>query len=219
MAEEGRSGIPVMMIFCSMCYALAVSVSSSPKALLAASILPAILLCLKKFPLSNLLKLNIFNAVMIITLALTWRGVHEGLVMGLVIALRVNMIYVVFAALVLPLGVGAVYSLPMPEKLRVLVILTVRGIFILRDSLDSALLSAKLRAPNARLMMRLKIFAYVLGSVLIRSSGRSERMMLAIESRGGFGGFMQTGRRSDASCLRSRICATSTPTVTRHCAE
>ena len=181
-----------MTIFCVMCYAFAVSLSNSPKAFLAASILPLILLCTKNFSFSRLLKLNLFNAVMIITLALTWPSVREGLMIGLVIALRVNMIYVVFAALVMPLGVGAVYSLPMPEKLRVLVILTLRGIFVLRESLDSALLSARLRAPDAKLAVRLKIFAYVLGSVLIRSAGRSERMLLAIESRGGFGGFAQT---------------------------
>lgn len=183
-----------MMILYVMCYALAVSLSTSPKALLAGAILPLMLLCLKNFSLTRLLKLNLFNAVMIITLALTWPSVREGLIMGTVIALRVNMIYVVFAALVMPKGVSAVYSLPMPEKLRVLMILTFRGIFVLRESLDSALMSARLRAPDAELTVRLKIFAYVLGSVLLRSSVRSERMMLAIASRGGFGGFTQAER-------------------------
>ncbi|MBQ7156050.1 MAG: hypothetical protein IJR85_10925 [Synergistaceae bacterium] len=188
-----------MMIFCALCYAFAVSVSSSLYVLLAESILPVILLCRKKFPLPYILKLNVINALMVITLALTWPDLREGLMMGMVIAWRVNIIYVVFAALVFPLGLGAVYSLAMPEKFRVLVILTVRGIFILRDSLDSALVSAKLRAPDAGLMMRLKIFAYVLGSVLIRSANRSERMTQAVELRGGFKGFMQD-RKGEAAC-------------------
>ena len=180
-----------MMILCSLVYALAVSMCRSVYALLLAGILPLVLVCVKRVSLPHLLKLNAFNAVMMLTLALTWPNVREGLIMGAIITLRVNMIYAVFAALVFPLGVGAVYSLPLPEKLRVLVILTVRGIFIMRESFDSALLSAKLRAPNAGLMVRLKVFAYVLGSVLLRSAGRSERMTLAVQSRGGFGGFMQ----------------------------
>ena len=181
-----------MITFC--CYAFAVSVSRTIPALLAASVLPVMLLCVKRFTTPHLLKLNILNAVMIITLALTWPDVREGLVMGITIALRANMIYVVFAALVLPMGLGAVYSLPLPEKLKVLVILTVRAIYILRDSLDTALISVKLRAPNMRTMTRLKVFAYVLGSVLLRSAGRSERMMYAVMTRGGFGGFVQSER-------------------------
>ena len=180
-----------MMIVCVLGYALAVSLCRSIHALLFAGILPLVMVCVKRVSIPHILKLNAFNAVMVITLALTWPDVREGLIMGAIITLRVNMIYVVFAALVFPLGVGAVYALPLPEKLRVLVILTVRGIFIMRNSLDSALLCVKLRAPNAGLMMRLKLFAYVLGSVLIRSAGRSERMNIAIQSRGGFGGFMQ----------------------------
>ena len=179
-----------MMILCVLCYAFIVSVSRTLPALLAASLLPLLLLT-KKPSLPHIFKLNAINAVMIITLALTWPDVREGLLMGLVIALRANMIYVVFAALVLPMGLGAVYSLPLPEKLKVLVILTVRGIYILRDSLDTALISVKLRAPNVKGIARLKVFAYVLGSVLLRSSARSERMMLAVMTRGGFGGFKQ----------------------------
>ena len=183
-----------MIIAFTLCYAFAVSVSNSLYALLIASVLPLILLCIKKFSLPHLPKLNVINIIMVITLALTWPSLREGFSAGILIAFRVNMIYIVFAALVFPMGLGAVYSLPLPEKLRVLLILTVRGIFIMRESLDTALLSAKLRAPNAGLIVRLKIFAYVLGSVLIRSSVRSERMMFAIQSRGGFKGFMQKGK-------------------------
>ena len=187
-----------MIIALTLCYAFAVSVSSSVYLLLAASVVPLILLCVKKISLNYLLKLNVINVIVIITLALTWPSMREGFSAGILIAVRVNMIYIVFAALVFPRGAGVLYSLPLPEKLRVLLILTVRGIFIMRESLDSALLSAKLRAPNAGLMVRLKIFAYVSGSVLIRSSVRSERMLLAIQSRGGFKGFMQKGKKNHA---------------------
>ena len=180
------------MMICALLYAFAVSISQSVNALLIASILPIILIFTRKISLSPLLKINAVNAVMLLTLALTWPVMHEGVMMGLLIAWRVNMIYIVFAAIVFPLGISAVYGLPLPEKLRVLVILTVRGIHILHDSIDKAFISASLRAPDAGLVMRLKIFAYVLGSSLLRSSDRSERMMIAVQSRGGFGGFMQT---------------------------
>ena len=109
-----------MIIAFTLCYAFAVSVSNSLYALLIASVLPLILLCMKKFSLSHLLKLNVINIIMIITLALTWPSLREGFSAGMLIALRVNMIYIVFAALVFPMGLGAVYSLPLPEKLRVL---------------------------------------------------------------------------------------------------
>ena len=182
------------MIYCAIIYAFAVSVSRNVNALLIALILPVILLCARKISLYPLLKINAVNVVMLLTLGLTWPVMSEGLIMGLLIAWRVNMIYTVFAALVFPMGMSAVYGLPLPEKMRVLLILTLRGIHILHDSIDRAFLSVSLRAPNAGFMMRLKIFAYVLGASLLRSSDRSERMMLAVEIRGGFGGFMQSGR-------------------------
>lgn len=184
---------PEAVTWCAVIYALAVSMSREYSALLAASVLPVILLFRKKIPL---LKINVMNLVMIITMALTWPDVSEGLVMGTVTALRVNMIYIVFAGIVFPLGMSAVYSLRLPEKLRVMVILTLRGIFILRERMEKALISVKLRAPNVKGMMKLKVFAYVVGSVLLKSADHSERMMLAIETRGGFGGFSANDNRS-----------------------
>ena len=185
------------MIYCALIYAFAVSVSQNIHALIIASILPAILLCTQKISLSPFLKINAVNAVMLFMLVLTWPVMTEGVIMGLLIAWRVNLIYIVFAALVFPLGISAVYGLPLPEKMRVLVILTVRGIHILHDSIDRAFLSASLRAPEAGLIMRLKIFAYVLGMSLLRSSDRSERMMIAVQTRGGIGGFMQTSKQRE----------------------
>ena len=176
------------MIF-ALCYAFAVSVSGSAYALLAAAVLPVVLVCRRKLSLSPLRRLNMINLAVIITLALTWPVMTEGIIAGIVIALRVNMIYIVFAALVFPQGLSAIYGLPLPEKLRVLFILTVRGINILRERLDTAMISASLRAPDAGLFMRLKIFAYVLGSVLLQGAAKSERMMIAVEIRGGFSGF------------------------------
>ncbi len=177
---------PEVITWSAVVYAAAVSVSQAYSALIAGAVLPLILLCRNRVPL---LKLNMMNLVMMLTMALTWPDVSEGLAMGAVIALRVNMVYIVFAGMVFPLGMSAVYSLRLPEKLRVMVILTVRGIFILRERMEKALISVKLRAPEVRGMMRLKVFAYVLGSVLLQGVSHSERMVLAVETRGGFGGF------------------------------
>lgn len=180
-----------MKILIVIAYSLIVSTLTSPYALICAAILPLMLLCAKKIPIHHVKKINVMNAFMIMTLGLTWPSLSEGFVMGMIIALRVNMIYIAFAGLVLPMGMGAVYALPLPEKLRVLIILTVRGIYVMKDSLDSALISVRLRAPGLKGIARLKVFAYVVGNVLLRSEARSERMRLAIISRGGFGGFRQ----------------------------
>ena len=180
-----------MKVLCALALTLAVSVSASPYVLAAESAAALVLFLLRRPSLPNIMKLNALNLVMIVTFALTWPDFRGGITAGIITALRVNIIYVVFAGL--GVGLGDVCGLPLPEKLRVLIILTARGIFIMRDSLDASLRSAKLRAPDAGLMARVKIFAYVMGNVLVRSSVRGERMAKAIKTRGGFGGFAQNG--------------------------
>ena len=191
---------PAAVLVSAVIYALAVSVSQTLPALVIASILPVTLLATKRFPLSRLVSINIFNLVMILTLALTWPDFVGGLMMGTVIALRVNMIVVAFGATVYPLGASGIYdalsSLRVPMKLRVLIILTLRGVNILRESFETAIISVRLRVPNLRGIMRLKVFAYMTGTVLLQSFLRSENMMRAVKCRGGFGGFIQTESES-----------------------
>ena len=199
-----------IMTACALVYALTVSMSNNLPALALAAVMPVVFVFTKTFTLSTFLKLNAFNAVMILTLALTWPVMIDGALMGLVISLRVNMIFLAFTVLVFPLGMSAVYSLPLPAKLRVLLILTLRGIFMLRENLQTALISVRLRAPNVKGMMKLKVFACILGGVLLKSSVKSELMMSAIECRGGFGGFFQHEREGltvkDAVILAGMMC-------------
>ena len=173
------------IVVCVIVYAFVVGLVSNIYVL--ASLLGLSLL-LKTFPP---LKLNLFNLVMILTLALTWPSTREGLIAGMIIALRVNVIYVAFARFVFPLGVSGIYkalvTLRVPEKLRVLMILTLRGIYILRERFDASLISLKLRSPK----VELKTFAYVTGGVLLQGSQRSERMLKGINLRRGFRGFIQ----------------------------
>ena len=183
---------PEIIILCSIVYAFAVSMSDSFYALILASFLPLILFFKHKI---NLIHVNIMNLIMIFTLALTWPDLSDGLIMGMKIAFRVNMIYIVFTNLLLPLGFSGIYqglySLGLPEKLRVLIILTLRGIFILRERMEAALMAVKLRGNNIHGLMKFRVFAYILGGVLLKGIDKSERMMMAVICRGGFGGFNQ----------------------------
>ena len=199
---------PAAVLVSAVIYALAVSISDSVPALFIASILPVTLLATKSFPISRLVSVNVFNLVMILTLALTWPDFFDGLRMGVIIALRVNMIFVAFGATAYPLGTARMYdalsSLRVPMKLRILVILTLRGVNILRESFETAIISVRLRAPNLRGIMRLKVFACMTGTVLLQSFLRSENMMRAVKCRGGFRGFIQT--ENDSLSAWDMIC-------------
>lgn len=196
LAVSTNANSPAVVLVCALSYALAVSVISSTPALFTASLMPSAFILTKRFQLSHLVKINIVNIIMIITLALTWPEFVDGLITGAVIALRVNMICVAFGVTVYPLGTAGIYealcALNVPMKLRVLVILTLRGIYTLRERYCCAITSVRLRAPELRGMMRLKVFAYMMGNILLQTSERSENIMRAVKYRGGFGGFMQS---------------------------
>ena len=176
---------PELLLSCSIVYALTL-----------ASVIPLLLVITKRLNLTSLMKLNAFNLIMIITIALTWPDFNGGLTKGITIALRVNMIYILFAVMIYPLGYAKIFaalnSLNVPEKLRVLFLLTLRGIFILYDRYSCALISLRLRAKNLHGLMKLRAFAYITCSVLLQSSERSERMLQAVQCRGGFNGFIQS---------------------------
>ena len=187
---------PAAVLISAVIYAIAVSVSNTIPALVLASIMPLTFLVMKLFPLSRLVSINLVNAVMILTLSLTWPEIRGGLIMGVIIALRVNMILVAFGVMVYPLGTSGMYSamsaLHVPLKLRILTILTLRGVNILRERYETAIISVRLRAPRLRGIMKLKVFAYMTGTVLLDSLLHSENMMKSVKCRGGFGGFIQT---------------------------
>ena len=207
LAEEICTGVLVMMIMllpCALIYSLAVSLSDSPFSLSLAALLPLCLVLRSPEIVRSLVKVNAFSLVLIMTLALTWPDFRDGVMMGIVITARLNMIYIVFGELVRFLGVTGIYAglvmLRVPEKLRVLLLLTLRGVNIMRERLDAALISLRLRGPELSGIMRLKTFAYVVSNVLLQSASRSDRMSQAITCRGGFGGFHQT----EAGILNSR---------------
>ena len=179
-----------MLIFV-LIYSLAVSLSENFYPLIFASILPLILLLRSSKLPHEFLHINVFNFIMVLTLALTWPNFFDGLLKGLVISLRINFIFIIFSNFHDEIY-NEILNLNLPEKIRILIILTLRGIFILRDKFDSALISLKLRAPDLHGILKFKTFAYILGSVLLQSSKRSENILKAINLRGGFNGFNQT---------------------------
>lgn len=192
-SERSNDISPEVLLLCSVIYAFVVSSANYAGTFIICALFPAVCLVYHRI---KLIKINIFNIIMIITLALTWPDFLEGIITGLIIALRVNMIYIVFASIVFPLGLAKIYAALfwLPEKLRILIVLTLRGIYILHDRLNTAITAVKLRAPGIHGVMKFRVFAYILGSVLLQGYTRSERMMLAIECRGGFAGFSQSER-------------------------
>ena len=182
-------------LFFAIFYSLAVTLSKNLIAFLIASILP---LCLLFFVsssgLKTLAKLNFLNIVMILSMIFTFPSLNEAINIALLITLRMNFICIVFIKLFEFMAQKKIYYLPkiIPQKITVLFILTLRGIFILYEKLQSAILSVKLRAPNLHGLMKLKIFAYLIASSLLKSSFKSEKILLAINCRGGFAGFFQS---------------------------
>lgn len=176
-------------------YSLVVSMSNNFSALLLASILPVMLLLKNRSICPQLVKLNAVNFFMAMTFALTWPVIREGCIVGMLIALRVNMIYIIFATLIFHMGATKIYqalfALGIPGKLRVLIILTLRGIFILHERFQVALTSVRLRAPGLKGIAKFRVLAYMTASSLLQSSDRSERMLNAIQCKGGFHGFNQ----------------------------
>ena len=186
-----------MILLLVVIYALIVSLSNSIFLLIIESLLPLVILISHHeiIKLKSLVKLNALNLFMIMTLALTWPEIRAGLIMGVLITWRLNIIYIIFAGVIAKLGFTGIYAalvrFHVPEKLRILLLLTMRGIFIMNGRLDSALIALKLRAPEMNFITRFKTFGYVTGNILLQSESRSEKMLQAIKCRGGFGGFNQ----------------------------
>ena len=183
-------------IIISVLYSISVTLSKSFESFLTALILPLILLFfLENSGLKTLFKINLLNLIMIFTMLFTFPDIKYALRMSLFMTLRLNYICVIFIKLFEIMRKNGIYYLPfrfIPEKFQVLMILTIRGIFIIYERLQSALLSVKLRAANLKGISKWKVFAYVIASSLLKSSVKSEKIFLAVKCRGGFQGFIQS---------------------------
>ena len=205
---------PRARLLCALGFALLISSLRSPAALACASLLPLALLpggAMRPL-LRDLLRLNAATAVILLFTTLTWPGERvgflspEGLRMGLLTAVRLNLISLLLLRLVLAMGLekndAALSRLGVPEVFRALLLLTLRGIFLLRERTEAALTAARLRLPGLRGLTRLRVFANILASSLLQSADHADRVMMALRCRGGLAGFAQTPpmrwRRRDA---------------------
>ncbi|MBQ3625973.1 MAG: hypothetical protein II948_04445 [Synergistaceae bacterium] len=152
-----------------------------------------------------LLHLNIAGLLMLLLMTLSFANFKSGFQAGLIMILKLNFISIIFLKFIAAMGIkkihAALYYLRLNNKLRVLIILTLRGIFILVNRFVCALRAASLRARNIKgLRLRLKIFACVLASALVQSVKLSDRINIAINLRGGLGGFNQAEKLSWRTC-------------------
>ncbi|MBR1671849.1 MAG: hypothetical protein IJ702_02885, partial [Fretibacterium sp.] len=195
---------PRARLLCALALSLLLSALEEPALLLCAALVPlALLPCGPVRPLLRvLLRLNAVSLAVALLLGVTYPGgalwgplSREGIRMGGLIALRLNLISIVLLRLAVAMGPmrmdTALSRLGLPEKLRVLLLLTLRGIFLLMERAASALRAVRLRAPGLRGMLKWRAFACVAASSLPQGSDRSERMMMALRCRGGLAGFCQ----------------------------
>lgn len=206
---------PRARMLCATVYAVTLSALNDPAALAFASLLPAILFfCGPLRPLlRSLRQLNMVSLAMTFLLALTWPGrrlwgpfTHEGIQQGILITVRLNLISAVLLRLIVSMGPArcetTLASLGCPEKLRILLLLTLRGIYLLAERMSTALQAINLRSglcgtgrsPHLKGMLRWRAFAFMAASALLQSSDRSERMLLALNCRGGLAGFATAQR-------------------------
>ena len=195
---------PRSRFLCAFALSLAFSFVSSLPAILVSAIVPAALLFLgdRASMLQTLKRVNIAGLFICLLLPLTYRGERywgvisvDGMIMALLVLYRLNIITVVMQRLVAALGIGRIHdvlaALGAPEKLRILLLLTIRHIWLLMDRSLTVQRAVSVRAPKLSWRLASVAFACGVGTAMIHSQDRAERSLLAIYSRGGFKGFSQ----------------------------
>jgi energy-coupling factor transporter transmembrane protein EcfT len=191
--------------------ALAISSVRGASALATVSLLPAMFVFVDgRKGVSPLLKtlasINKISALVWILLPFTYPGHRflgvfslQGLEMAFAITWKMNMISIAMARLVASMGVGgidgALCGLRVPLKLRMLLILSVRYVFLLSDRVAAMTKAICARAPKLGAMATLRVMACMIGTTLIHCSDKAERSAKALRARGGIDGFRPRGNR------------------------
>jgi hypothetical protein len=192
-------------VLCAFFLAFFLASLRDTASLLAGSALPLILLCIDgKRGLERvavrLLYLNRVSVFVILFLPLTYPGERifylfseKGLFMSFIIIWKLNLISSVLLKLVASMGMTRVSSalegLGMPLKLRSLLLLTTRCVFLRSERFSTMCRAVDLRTRDASCLFVCRAFACMVGTTLIHSSDRAERAVLAIGCRGGISGF------------------------------
>jgi energy-coupling factor transporter transmembrane protein EcfT len=115
---------------------------------------------------------------------------------------KLNIISVTVFCLALSMGAakidGALAGLHVPAKLRGVLVLSLRYIFLLSNRMSTMALAIRLRAPNQGTAASMRSLAYMVGTTLIYCSDRAERASMAFSLRGGLDGFSQCSAGSGA---------------------
>ena len=214
---------PRSRFLCALIISLAFSFVSSLPAILLSAAAPAALLFLgdRASMLPALRRVNTAGLFICLLLPLTYQGERlwgilsaDGMLLGLLVMYRLNIITAVMHCFVVTLGVGRIHdvlsALGAPEKFRVLLLLTTRHIWLLLDRSQAMRLAVSLRAPKLSWRLASYTFACGVGTAMIHSQDRAERSLLAIYCRGGFNGFSQCasmtwGLRDTLLCALSAL--------------
>ncbi|MCL2009450.1 MAG: energy-coupling factor transporter transmembrane protein EcfT [Synergistaceae bacterium] len=185
-------------MLCALLFSGVLASIQSMPGLLAGSAVPVLLIFAGSVRelTKALLHVNAVAVFMVILLPLTTPGpVTSGLRLALLIVCKLNLISVVMVRMIVPLGVGRLDNVladfRIPEKMRVLLLLTARYTLLLMARAAVMTRALRLRAPDLRGGRLYSAFACMLGTTLIHSSDRAERSMLAMRCRGGMAGFSQ----------------------------
>jgi cobalt/nickel transport system permease protein len=172
--------------------------------LLAGSVVPFLLLFAGEAGgmAGTLLHVNAVTLFVWVVLPLTTPGERvfglfsePGLRLALLVTCKLNLISVTLIRMVAELGMGRIDNVlgdfRIPEKMRVLLLLTLRYTLLLMERVAAMTRAIRLRAPSLRGKRLCSAFGCMLGTTLIHSSDRAERSMLAMRCRGGMAGFSQ----------------------------
>jgi energy-coupling factor transporter transmembrane protein EcfT len=192
-------------VLCAFVSAFLLASLRDTASLLAGSIMPLLLLCLDGkqrlgYIAKRLLRVNMASVLVVLSLPITYPGERvfylfsgEGLFISLIIIWKLNAISIVLFKMVAAMGMarvgGAMEGLGFPLKLRSLLLLTMRCVFLLAERFSAMCRAVGLRAGEASGLSAYRAFAYMVGTTLIHSSDRAERAVMAVGLRGGISGF------------------------------
>jgi energy-coupling factor transporter transmembrane protein EcfT len=195
---------PRCRMLCALLLSVVLASLQSVPGLLMGSVIPLLLFFAGDF--GELMKALVHvNAVTIFTwllLPLTAPGPRiggvfsvSGFYIALMVTCKLNLISITLIRMVVDLGMGRIDNVLgdfcIPEKMRVLLLLTMRYTLLLMDRVSTMTRAMRLRAPMLRGKRVCSAFACMLGTTLIHSSDRAERSMRAMRCRGGLAGFTQ----------------------------
>jgi cobalt/nickel transport system permease protein len=191
-------------VLCALVLTVVLASAQSPAGLLAGSAVPFLLLFAGDFGgmAGTLRHVNAVTVFAWIVLPFTTPGERvgglfsePGIRLAALLTCKLNLISVVLIRMVAELGMGRIDNVlgdfHIPEKMRALLLLTLRYTLLLMERVAATARAIRLRAPELRGKRLCSAFGCMLGTTLIHSSDRAERSMLAMRCRGGMAGFSQ----------------------------